>query len=239
MPDYWQQMTTLTDAAREAEEARETKLAEFRLQLASGETTGDVLQDYVLLEIGYRMDVLERLRVLHAEFGDHVGDLVLIIMHEEDQNGCVGFGGSPNYVRVERLNLALIEPGGLRFMRTDQGRLLLDLPIGRQASCETTMHRGDDITVYSSSREQGNRLGRLMPYFAMQLGVPIAYHQENRWSLPSSPEMYIECVVGREAIDARFEMDSERTTLFNRCPPGDLLKRMIEALKQPIVTPIS
>ncbi len=237
MPDFWQQMAALTDAVRVAEEGRDTKFTEFRLKLQSGETTGDVLQDYVLLEIGYRVDILERLRVLHAKLGEHVGDLVLIIMHEEESNGCGGFGGSLNYNRVERLNLAFIEPGGLRFMRNERGRLLLDMPIGRQVGCETTMHRGEDITVYASTAEQGNRLGWLMPYFAAQLDVPITY-RESHWSVSSRPEMHVECIVGLVAIRSWFELDPDAMMRFRRRPPGELLDSMIAALKAPIVIPI-
>jgi hypothetical protein len=237
MADFWGQMTVLTDAARAAEDAKAAGIQDVKMRLANGETTGDALTDYVLRNFGYQPDTLGRLRRLDRQLKEHVGDLILIVMHDEESSGCSGFGGTLSYSRVEWLNLATIKPGGLQFTTTERGGVVLDLPIGRQTSYETTRYRDQEIRVFSSSREVGNFLDRVMDCLPIWIDLPISY-RESRWSVSSRPEMRIECFMGLEAIRNWFEYDVDAIMRFRRRPPGELLIEMINALEGSTVTPV-
>lgn len=201
----------LTQRLREQLEANgeelKTAMAEVRERVRAGESTGDRVRDFVLSRYGFSPQIEQTLRDIEVQLFDHVGELVLIVLREENFHGCTGFGGKAedrDYHLEERWYLGVVSDVELIM---DPTKPDLQLPTGGQHLTVRLSYPGQEKV-----EEDDIRLGHnLDPLYRLNQPLKLRNPMNRRIAIPLTDQelLQMELIVGSEAVEAWCEADGK------------------------------
>ncbi len=143
------------------------EMQQLRACIKLGETTGDRIRDFVIARYGFLNEPLETVyRNLEARIGQHVGELVLMVVKEENFHGCAGFGYRPkdeDYVVDEHRYLGVLKLGSLVLNPAD-GKC--EFPTGNYVGCYDALHENVELV-------EGNITSHYFRDFGFNLNKPL------------------------------------------------------------------
>ncbi len=186
-------------------EALKSATAEVRDRVRAGETTGDRVRDFVLSRYGYSTEIEQILRGIEAQLPNHVGELVLVVLREENFHGCTGFGGKAedrDYHLEERWYLGVVSAAELIM---DPLKPELFLPTGGQHLSARLSYPGQEKV-----EEDDIRLGlNLDPLYRLNQPLQLRNPMNRRIAIPGPGQelLQMELVVGNAEVEAWCEAD--------------------------------
>lgn len=130
---------------RKDAEKKSQKISE---RIKGGETTGDLVRDFVLSKYGFLDDELEKTyRDLQTKTAKHLDEFLMVIAKSEEFHGCAGFGHRPRpeEYRLEiYLYLGVVKAPGL-VLDSRSGRYEFKMP---RHACYSTYTRNASVSIY-------------------------------------------------------------------------------------------
>lgn len=198
---------TLNGQLKQNGEDLKAATADVRERVRAGESTGDRVRDFVLSRYGFSPQIEQTLRDIEVQLFEHVGELVLIVLREENFHGCTGFGGKAedrDYHLEERWYLGVVSLSGL-VMDPLKSELLL--PTGGNHLTVRLSYPGQEKVV-----DDDIRLGHnLDPLYRLNQPLKLRNPMNRRIAIPLPGEvlMQMELIVGNAEVEAWAEADGK------------------------------
>lgn len=225
-----------------AEEQKRLSLEQIRTiqeQIKSGETTGDRLQDLLIVRYGLKApDYEERYRNMQEQVLSNHGQFILIVGKREHFDGCIGFGYRPSD-RDYSLETALA-------LGVQEGNELVIDATGKQTSPYPLMYSrgfGDGICDFPTQQyshipgwrrridTQQSDLPADLTYLGEELDIRNILHANIDGSRPKRLEVF----VGNQSVINWFAQQEVRPwEKVEVAKPTPLLERMADAIGKPI-----
>ncbi len=201
-------------------------LEELRKRIRAGESTGDTISDFVILNLGDSQEHEEKLKDLRGDLQANEGGLVLVVSNYQTllwrtQPGC--FGGGDHYRYDTTLRFGRVKPPYLTFSLTEP-RDIMERILGQGPSFGITV---DPVVLLKASSQVDSRgfyqlgeepqIGRentidvtLIKYLKnLPTRIPLSSPVEDDFRSPihgdrESELTGIEVIVGTEAVDNFF-----------------------------------
>ncbi len=207
--------TTTEVSARSIRKQADAKMDRIKKRIASGETTGDRIRDFVIMAHGGPNPEREKIyRDIEEKISEHAGEFILLISRNYEFHGCAGFGREPrprDYILETRICLGILNGKKLGFDFKNHPQCKLPTSVYAypwvQGKIEIKTENISDSSVglgFYWSISQLDQPAKITNSYGVKVDPPIdSMDAFNGWRTEQNPKLEIK--IGDVEVDAWFK----------------------------------